>query len=87
MIDLNTPLVKAMAGYSTRTCSGGVLLWNVPNPQNNQPATETTVQVTLKSLPITDFNMEAFIIDDRRFPSVSPSADLQATCLSHISLT
>ena len=71
MLELDTPYVRAMAAYSERSCTGGVVLWSVPTPQNGQPATETTVQLNLKRLPLSEFMVEAYIIDDRRFPTVS----------------
>ena len=61
-----------MAGYSQRQCSAGVLIWNVPNPQNGQAAQDATVTVTLTNVPLTRFNVEAYIIDDRRQPTVRP---------------
>lgn len=71
VLDLNTPYVKAIAGFSERTCSGGVLLWNAPTPQNGLAPKETVVQVHIKDIPLKDFKAEAFILDDRRVPSVS----------------
>lgn len=72
MLDLGTPYVSGMAGFSERSCSGGVLLWSTPTPQNGQAAQEAEVQVTITSMPLQTFKAEAFVIDDRRFPSVRP---------------
>ena len=72
VLELGTPYVSGMAGFSERSCSGGVLLWSTPTPQNGQPVREAEVQVTITNMPLQDFKAEAFVIDDRRFPLVRP---------------
>ena len=68
---MNSQYVRAIAGFSNRTCNGGVLMWNVPTPDNGMPAEEATISVTLENVPLSKFNVEAYIIDDRKRPGVS----------------
>jgi len=68
---MNSPYVRALAGFSNRTCDGGVLVWSVPTPSNGRPAEEATVAVTLDNVPLQRFDVEAYIIDDRKRPDVS----------------
>ena len=68
---MNSQYVRAIAGFSNRTCGGGVLMWNVPTPGNGKPAEEETISVTLNNVPLSSFNVEAYIIDDRKRPGVS----------------
>lgn len=70
-VDVDSPYVRGVAGVSQRTCAAGVLLWNVPTPWNGQPQQDGTVSITLQDVPFSHFNVEAYIIDDRRQPNVS----------------
>jgi hypothetical protein len=68
---LDSPYVRAVAGFSNRTCAGGVLIWNIPTPGNGGAAEEATITVTLDDVPFQFFNVEAYVIDDRKRPDVS----------------
>lgn len=65
-----SPYVNGLAGYSERDCAAGVLLWNVPVPKNGRPQEEETLSVALHSLPFAKFDVEAYILDDRKQPWV-----------------
>lgn len=63
--------MHGVAGYSARECAAGVLLWNTPAPVGGRAQEEATVAVTMRNVPFSRFTIEAYIIDDRRHPSVS----------------
>ena len=69
-LEVESPYVRGVAGYSKRECTAGVLLWNVPTPRNGKPQEEELVSVVLSNVPFSSFDIEAYIIDDRRQPGV-----------------
>lgn len=73
-VELNNPYVSALAGFSKRKCYGGVLIWNKPTPQNGQPSSLTDISITIKRIPLKRFRVDAFIIDDKKYPNVSQGA-------------
>lgn len=70
MLEVESPYVHAMAGFSKQSCSGGVLMWNVPHPSNGMPTAEVDIAITLRHLPVNAFKVEAFLLDENKAPQV-----------------
>lgn len=49
-----------------------MLLWNAPTIKFGLPPRDVLLEVTLKNLAVTLFDLEAYIIDEKKQPGVSP---------------
>ena len=70
MLDVQSPYVHALAGFSKQSCSGGVLMWNVPTPNNGLPSAETNVVLNLRQMPFEAFEVEVFVLDEGKAAGV-----------------
>ena len=69
-LDVGSPYVHAMAGFSKQSCSGGVLIWSVPTPRNGLPSAETSLVLNLTQMPFDAFKIEVFSLDDSKAAGV-----------------
>ena len=53
-----------MAGFSPRTCHGGVLVWN-------NGSLDYTTTVNISNIPYSDFTVQAYVLDPTHLPGVS----------------
>lgn len=62
--NISDPKILAVAGFSPRTCHGGVLIWN----NASEPYTST---LNVSSLPYNNFTVQVYVLDANHLPGVS----------------
>lgn len=78
--NISDPSVIAVAGFSPRTCHGGILFWN----NASVPYTST---LNVSSLPYNNFTVQVYVLDANHLPGVSSPFSLGFSSKSCTSLS
>ena len=67
--NISDPEILAVAGFSPRTCHGGVIFWN-------NASTPYTATLNVSSLPYQNFTVQVYVLDDNHLPGVRTAHSL-----------
>jgi len=67
--NISDPNILAVAGFSPRTCHGGIILWN-------NATTPYTSTLNISALPYNNFTVQVYVLDENHLPGVRPPPSL-----------